>query len=131
MTTLILLCLALIGAGMFLFAPQVRAQIVGGLSLKFLCFALIGVSTLLPVSQARAELVYVCAFTGALSGVSIHSTVEELRLAKPNDDEGLIQIWMPIVEDYLDKGFQLLSTDTSLSKRVNDRCLLLYKKTAE
>ena len=54
MTTLVLLCLALIGAGVFLFAPQVRAQIVGGLSLKFLCLVMIG-CMILPALQARAE----------------------------------------------------------------------------
>ena len=54
MTTLILLCLALIGAGVFLFASQVRAQIVGGLSLKLLCLVMIG-CMILPASQARAK----------------------------------------------------------------------------
>ena len=55
MTTLILLCLALVGAGVFLFAPQVRAQIVGGLSLKLLCLVVVG-CMILPASQVRAEL---------------------------------------------------------------------------
>ena len=54
MTTLILLCLALIGAGVFLFASQVRAQIVGGLSLKFLCLVMIG-CMILPVAQVQAN----------------------------------------------------------------------------
>ena len=55
MTTLILLCLALIGAGVLLFASQqVRAQIVGGLSLKLLCLVMIG-CMILPVAQVQAE----------------------------------------------------------------------------
>ena len=54
MTTLILLCLVLIGAGVLLFASQVRAQIVGGLSLKLLCLVMIG-CMILPVAQVQAD----------------------------------------------------------------------------
>ena len=54
MTTLILLCLALVGAGILLLVPQARAQIVGGLSLKFLCLVMIG-CMVLPTAQVRAE----------------------------------------------------------------------------
>ena len=54
MTTLILLCLALIGAGAFLFVPQVRAQISDGYTLKFLYLVLVG-CMILPIAQVQAD----------------------------------------------------------------------------
>ena len=54
MTTLILLCLALAGAGVLLFAPQARAQILGGYTLKLLCLVLVG-CMILPIAQVQAD----------------------------------------------------------------------------
>ena len=54
MTTLIFLCLALIGVGMFLFAPQVRAQTVSKCLLKLLCLVMIG-CMILPAAQVQAN----------------------------------------------------------------------------
>ena len=78
MTTLILLCLALIGASVFLFASQqVRAQIVGGLSLKLLCLVMIG-CMILPASQARAEsLIDSCFSMADRGGLNVKSFYKE------------------------------------------------------
>ena len=142
MTTLILLCLALIGAGVFLFAPQVRAQIVGGLSLKLLCLVVVG-CMILPATQVQAKeasLLAICVSSGRVYMVGLpdrkimprSKTATKIPGFSYNkdgspvlDDKGGV-FWARIVASYLKDGFRVIDTDfPSFGK---GKCYLLQEK---
>ena len=85
MTTLILLCLALIGAGVLLFAPQARAQIVGGLSLKLLCLVMIG-CMILPAAQVQAD-------KHKYEPIPLHS-LDTTKIEEHKGEKGATELWL-------------------------------------
>ena len=145
MTTLIFLCLALIGAGVFLFAPQVRVQIVGGLPLKLLCLVMIG-CMILPAKQVQAKeaptLAICVAYTTSdvymisLPSGTMPRSKSATKISGFNHDKadgGVFEgkgglFWARIVTSYLKDGFRVIDTDFPHMAGGRGKCYLLQKK---